>query len=42
MSLDGSVVAAEELIGRGHHIDLVRLSLGTFLIHVLVDRLVKR
>ena len=42
MSLNGCVVTAKELVGCGHHVNLVRLSLGPFLVHILVDRLVER
>lgn len=42
ISLDGSIVPPEELIGGGHHEDLVWLALGAFLVHVLVDGFVSR
>ena len=42
MRLYGGVVATEELVGRSHHVDLIGFSLGTFLVHVLVDRLIER
>ena len=39
MLLHGGVVDAQELVGGGHHVDAVRLTLGTFLIHELVHRI---
>ena len=37
--LHGGVVDAQELVGRGHHVDTIRLALGTFPVHELVHRL---
>lgn len=38
--LHSGVVDAQKLIGRGHHVDTVRFTLGTFLVHELVHRLI--
>ena len=37
MCLHRGIVDTQELIGGGHHVDAVRLALGTFLAHELVD-----
>lgn len=37
--LHGGVVDAQELVGRGHYVDTIRLALGTFPVHELVHRL---
>ena len=36
-----SVVDAQELVGRSHHVDTVGFAFRAFLVHELVDRLVK-
>lgn len=38
MLLHGGVVNAQELVGGGHHVDAIRLTLGTFPVHELVRR----
>lgn len=40
--LRGGVVDAQELVGRGHHVDAVGPALSTFLIHKLVHRIIGR
>ena len=40
--LHGGVVDAQELVGRGHYVDTIRLALGTFPVHELVDRFIQR
>ena len=42
MGFYGSIVDPKELVGRSHHIDPVRLSLGSLLGHELVDRFLLR
>ncbi len=42
MGFDRSVVNAEELICRGHHVDPVRFSFGSLFIHEQVHRLIGR
>ena len=36
------VVDPQKLVGRGHHVDAVGLTLGAFLVHELVDRFIQR
>ena len=36
------VVDTQELVGRSHHVDLVRLSFGTLFVHELVHGFVQR
>lgn len=42
MLLHGGVVDAQELVGGGHHVDAIGLTLGAFLVHELVHRLIGR
>ena len=42
MGFYGSIVDPKELVGRSHHVDPVRLSLGSLFVHELVDRFLLR